>query len=229
MFAVGVLLSNAQIGLVELPNGGSPQYALVASGTATLLGVSGITVTGTVSVQFNDTTKSFSETLTIPGSTSPGVTLDLAADAPASFAITGGQLGVLGQTLSGNFAFSDTNNTVVVAASDVSLSLGGGAVSIPTHFLGLSVFKNGYSTTFFLAFVLTSLGLTAFQLLIREPDPPRVRPRMKVSERLRGLPALLRSDRGFAFFMLAQTCAVAGRIAAPFYILYAGATLHSLT
>ncbi len=107
--------------------------------------------------------------------------------------------------------------------------IGGGPISVPAHFLGLSVFKNGYSTTFFLAFVLTSLGLTAFQLLIREPDPPRVRPRMKVGERLRGLPALLRSDRGFAFFMLAQTCAVAGRIAAPFYILYAGATLHSLS
>jgi MFS family permease len=52
---------------------------------------------------------------------------------------------------------------------------------------------------------------------------------MKVGDRLRGLPALLRADRGFAFFMLAQTCAVAGRIAAPFYILYAGATLHSLS
>ena len=92
-----------------------------------------------------------------------------------------------------------------------------------------NAFGNGYATTFLLAFVLTSLGLTAFQLLIREPDPPKVRPRMRVSDRLRGLPALLRSDRGFAYFMLAQTCAVAGRIAAPFYILYAGATLHSLS
>jgi MFS family permease len=107
--------------------------------------------------------------------------------------------------------------------------IGNGAISIPAKLLGFNVFQNGYSTTFFLAFVLTSLGLTAFQLLIREPDPPRVRPRMKVRDRLRGLPALLRSDRGFAFFMLAQTCAVAGRIAAPFYILYAGTTLHSLS
>ena len=107
--------------------------------------------------------------------------------------------------------------------------IGGGAISIPAKFLGFNVFQNGYSTTFFVAFVLTSLGLTAFQLLIREPDPPKVRPKMAVRERLRGLPALLRSDRGFAFFLLAQTCAVAGRIAAPFYILFAGATLHSLS
>jgi MFS family permease len=107
--------------------------------------------------------------------------------------------------------------------------IGNGAISIPARFLSFNVFKNGYSTTFFIAFVLTSLGLTAFQFLIREPDPPKVRPRMPVGERLRGLPALLRSDRGFAFFLLAQACAVAGRIAAPFYILFAGAELHSLS
>ena len=91
--------------------------------------------------------------------------------------------------------------------------------------LGVHLWHNGYSTTFLAAFVLTSLGLTALSLLLREPEPPTLRPRMRVRDRMRDLPALLRGDRGFMFFMLAQTCAVAGRIAAPFYILYASKTI----
>jgi len=106
--------------------------------------------------------------------------------------------------------------------------VGSAPVSKGVTLFGLHLYQNGYATTFFLAFVLTSLGLTAFQFLIREPDPPRVRPRMRVGERLRSLPALLREDRGFAYFMLSQTCAVAGRIAQPFYILFAGHMLHGL-
>src|SRR5262249_16267343 len=32
-------------------------------------------------------------------------------------------------------------------------------------------------------------------------------------------------DRGFRYFLIAQTCAVAGRIATPFYVLYASKTI----
>jgi MFS family permease len=39
------------------------------------------------------------------------------------------------------------------------------------------VWGNGYATTFFLAFVLTSLGCEALQMLMREPEPPSVRER----------------------------------------------------
>ena len=51
--------------------------------------------------------------------------------------------------------------------------VGNAPISSSVRLLGLHLYQNGYSTTFFLAFVLTSLGLTAFQFLIREPDPPR--------------------------------------------------------
>ena len=44
---------------------------------------------------------------------------------------------------------------------------------------------NGYATTFFVSFVLTSLGLSALQLLMREPEPPTVRARTTLRERLR--------------------------------------------
>ena len=90
-----------------------------------------------------------------------------------------------------------------------------------TYFIGHNVFGNGYSTTFAFAFILTSLGLTALRILMREPEPPTVRTQMSLRDRVRDFPALISGDRDFAFFMLAQTFAVAGRIAAPFYILFA--------
>ena len=90
---------------------------------------------------------------------------------------------------------------------------------------GVQLFHNGYSTTFFLAFILTSAGLSVLQILLREPEPAKVRDKMKVSDRLKHLPELLRSDRGFMFFMVAQICAMASRIAAPFYILFASRTV----
>ena len=88
-----------------------------------------------------------------------------------------------------------------------------------------NVFGNGYGVTFMLAFVLTSLGLTALQLLMREPEPPTIRTKGRVMDRIREFPAMFSQDRGFMFFMIAQTLATAGRVAAPFYILYAG---HSM-
>lgn len=85
---------------------------------------------------------------------------------------------------------------------------------------------NGYGVTFLLAFGLTSLGLTALRMLMNEPEPPRVRPKTPFFRRVREFPVLLHEDRGFLYFMIAQTCAVAGRIAAPFYILFAQETIE---
>lgn len=85
-----------------------------------------------------------------------------------------------------------------------------------------NVFGNGYATTFFLAVILTSAGLTALALLMREPEPPTVRPKAGVWERLKESPALIAEDRNFMFFMIAQLLSTAGRVAAPFYILSAG-------
>jgi MFS family permease len=83
------------------------------------------------------------------------------------------------------------------------------------------VLGNGYAATFLLAFVLTSCGL-AMIAFVREPESPRVRAVSRVSERLRDLPALLRSDRDFTRYFLARALAVTGRMAVPFYWIYAG-------
>jgi len=89
------------------------------------------------------------------------------------------------------------------------------------YFIQPNLLGNGYGVTFLAAFVLTSLGLTALTMLLREPEPPTVRAKAAVFDRIKDFPQLLREDRGFMFFMIAQTLAVSGRIAAPFYILFA--------
>jgi len=48
-----------------------------------------------------------------------------------------------------------------------------------------------------------------------------VRPRARTWDRMREFPALLVADRGYMFFMIAQTCATVGRIGVPFYVLFA--------
>ncbi|MEI9995534.1 MAG: MFS transporter [Rhizomicrobium sp.] len=90
------------------------------------------------------------------------------------------------------------------------------------YLVGHNVLGNGYSTTFALAFVLTSLGLTAFRLLVREPEPPTVRARSTIGDRMRDLVPMLRSNPGFMYFMIARTFAIASRVAQPFYIIYVG-------
>ena len=79
---------------------------------------------------------------------------------------------------------------------------------------------NGYAATFLLAFVLTSLGLASL-LFVREPRGPEVRVRSSFRERLGDLPELLRSDPHFTRFFLGRAIAVMGRMAVPYYVLYA--------
>lgn len=90
------------------------------------------------------------------------------------------------------------------------------------YLIGGNAFGNGYSTTFVLAFVLTSAGLWALQVLLREPEPPTVRAQSRFSERLRHAPRMIAEDPAYGLFLLVQMFATSARIAAPFYILYVG-------
>ena len=74
-----------------------------------------------------------------------------------------------------------------------------------------NMFGNGYGTTFLLAFVLTSLGLTALRVLMREPVPPTTRAKSRLFDRVREFPVLITQDRAFMYFLIAQTLATAGR------------------
>lgn len=96
-----------------------------------------------------------------------------------------------------------------------ALSYWAGAFLIERNVLG-----NGYATTFFVTFVLTSMGLAVLRVMMVEPDPVEVRAATGLRQRLRDLPALL-SDRDYRWFIIAQALSIAGRVAAPFYVLVA--------
>jgi MFS family permease len=92
------------------------------------------------------------------------------------------------------------------------------------YFLGEDPTATGYSYTFFAAFVLTTAGLLCL-IMVREPQPPTVRPRTPLFRRMEELPALLRTDPAFTKYFLARALATTGRMALPFYIIYAGQTI----
>lgn len=120
-----------------------------------------------------------------------------------------------------NFLAGITSATVAWAAGE--------------YLVGAAPSAAGYSLTFLLAFVLTSLGLLLL-IFVREPETPGVRPAMSLGKRLAELPGLLRGDPAFARYVLARALATMGRMAVPFYILHAtedigvtGTTLGILT
>jgi MFS family permease len=92
--------------------------------------------------------------------------------------------------------------------------------------IGPNVFGNGYGVTFVLAVILTTAGLTALQLLLKEPEPPTTRSPSRFRDRLREFPRLITEDRAYAWFLVVQMLSSSARIATPFYILYVGASMH---
>lgn len=87
-----------------------------------------------------------------------------------------------------------------------------------------NVWGNGFATTFLLAFLLTSVGLVALRFGVREPVSPAVRTAASLRQRLGDIPHLL-ADHDYRWFVIAQACAMAGGIAAPFYIIIAQQTM----
>jgi MFS family permease len=92
------------------------------------------------------------------------------------------------------------------------------------YLLGEDPTPAGYSSVFLLAFVLTSVGLLMLTA-VREPEPPTVPRKQSLRDRLSDVPQLLREDPAFTRYFLARSLATMGRMAMPFYILYAGQSL----
>ncbi len=80
------------------------------------------------------------------------------------------------------------------------------------YLIGDNVLGNGYGATFLTAFVLTSLGLTAFSLIVREPVLPSLKEKSRVHDRLRQFPAMLRDNPAFRHFMIARSFAGGNRV-----------------
>ncbi|MEE3182506.1 MAG: MFS transporter [Pseudomonadota bacterium] len=95
-----------------------------------------------------------------------------------------------------------------------------GAYVLENNLLG-----NGYGSVFLIAFGIATLGLGALAFT-RETETKMVRPRESTRETLRAIPALLRDNPDFARFFIARALGSSGRMALPFYILYAGTQME---
>ena len=84
---------------------------------------------------------------------------------------------------------------------------------------------NGYGTVFLIAFGIASCGLGALAMT-RETETTALRPRESTRQSLRAVPGLLRDNPEFAKFFIARALGSFGRMALPFYILYAGTRME---
>jgi hypothetical protein len=137
--ARGVLLTNAKVGLIEFANG---TFALDAEGDISLVGIAGVTFSGSVTVRFNNTGSVVPKTtitFTVPGGTDTHDVAFAAGEENVAF-FQGGTmampmtLSVLGQTFSGIFSFglttqTDGNKTITVAFTEVSANIGVGTAT----------------------------------------------------------------------------------------------------
>lgn len=92
------------------------------------------------------------------------------------------------------------------------------------YLVGTPPTAGGYGQVFLLSFVLTTIGLLVL-VLVREPEPPTVADKRSFTQYLREMPAFLRAEPAFARFVLARAVSTLGRMALPFYILYAGESI----
>ncbi len=108
----------------------------------------------------------------------------------------------------------------LAGATTASLSYFAGGYFIDNNVLG-----DGYAALFLLAFVITSIGLVALAFTA-EPESATLRQRENVFQSFRALPGLLARNPPFARYFLVSALGSMGRMAMPFYILYAGTRLE---
>ena len=87
------------------------------------------------------------------------------------------------------------------------------------------VLGNGYAAVFLLAFVLGAVGMVGVAMT-KEPSSSALRPRESPLAALRGIAPLLREDPAFGRFFLARALGSCGRMALPFYILFAATRME---
>ncbi|MEU1973056.1 VCBS repeat-containing protein, partial [Microbacterium sp. NPDC019599] len=159
--AMGVLLTGATIGLIEM-NGG---HALVATGTVSLIGVPGVTISGTTSVRVNDTGAAVSQTIEIPGSTEPGVVVQFGTAAEVTeFVVSDATLAFGGQALTGTFSFDRSASDITVGITNGAVAFGD-AVQLGAITGGLVVRSSGIAGTLSASVRIAALGVGV------APDP----------------------------------------------------------
>lgn len=90
---------------------------------------------------------------------------------------------------------------------------------IAGRILGHLPFPNNFSLCFLLAFLMTSVSLTAFSFY-REPAYPVIKKRMAWRDYLKGLRRILRENKNYSYCLLANIILCFVAMATPFYALY---------
>lgn len=108
--------------------------------------------------------------------------------------------------------------------------LSGGTTAILAYFAGgyfidHNVLGDGYAALFLLAFVIASLGIGVLAFT-KEPSAIALRKRENMLQSFKSLPGLLRGNPAFARFFVVGTLGSIGRMAMPFYILYASTQME---
>ena len=103
--------------------------------------------------------------------------------------------------------------------------LSNGATALLAYFAGAyfidnNILGDGYAALFLLAFFIASLGIGALALT-KEPPGVSLRKRENVIQTFHSLPNLFRENPHFARFFLVASLGSFGRMAMPFYILFA--------
>lgn len=104
--------------------------------------------------------------------------------------------------------------------------IGGGLAATMSYVAGRTLVggdgsDHGYATVFLLSFILTALGLASLSWM-REPHTPARLTSDTLLQRIRRMPGMVRSDPNYQTFLQIQSLTMVSRLAAPFYILYAG-------
>ena len=128
--AIGLLLTNVS---GQIQSGSNGTYAVYGSGTASLVGISGVTLTGSVSVQTNNTGGTVSLTSNNNTASITNNTFDVT--------VTGATLSVDGVTLTGSFgvSYNSTTQSLTVTITSLTLDLGPGTTTNGTTTYPVSV------------------------------------------------------------------------------------------
>jgi hypothetical protein len=144
---VGAQISNARLGAVLYRTSAGNSYAIDAAGTAALVGIDGLTLSGSLSARINTTGGAVSETITIPGGAP--VQVSFAADeddAVFSGTVTADAGGFA--SLSGGFSISKSSDRLKIAAAGVTAFVGAGDTGLRLTDGSLGVIVNTSSKKF---------------------------------------------------------------------------------
>ncbi|MCW5954470.1 MAG: hypothetical protein KIT69_19635, partial [Propionibacteriaceae bacterium] len=121
--AVGVLLSNATVAYLEQGTG----YALLATGTVSIIGLPGVTITGDTSVRVNTTGASVNVSLpAIPGTDGEAIAINFPTSAAVTeFVVSNATLAFGGYALTGTLAFNQTGTSTTITITGGGLDLAG--------------------------------------------------------------------------------------------------------